>query len=73
MTNLLSISLDEIYPFLEFGVDGLLPYALLCVWLLPLSRMLLRIIHVVTPSAILFFIAKLYSVVWLCQLVHLFS
>ena len=67
MTDLLSISLDESYPFLEFGADGLVPYALLCVWLPPLSRMLLRIIHVVTPSAILPFIAKLYSVAWMCH------
>ena len=63
-TNLLSITV--VLPFLEFHLNAIIWYVIFWIWLLSLSIMPLRFIHVVTCiTSSLLSIAESYSIAWM--------
>ena len=55
-------------------MDGIIQYMVLCIWLLSLSSVFSRIIHVVACISTSFlFIAEYYSIVWLHHVLFIHS
>ena len=69
---ILSVSMD--LPFWTFHTNGSIQYMIFFVWLLLLSIIFLRFIHVITCVNISFlFLAEHYSMVWICHILHIHS
>lgn len=54
------------FALLVFNINGIIQYTHFCIWLLPLSVMLLRFIRVLCVSSLFLYIAEQYSTVWIC-------
>ena len=61
------------FHFLESYAIVFIQCVLLCVWILSLSIMILRFIHVVLciSCSLLLCVAELYSMVWICHILFL--